>query len=86
MLNSLYTEAIKKKGSINEPLEEFNETKLDIESKWNEEEIVPSDSNIILAAGDGSYNKKKYLSFNFYAVAAESLIYNPNNLDDFSRF
>ena len=81
MLNSLYTEAIKKKGSINEPLEEFNETKLDIESKWNEEEIVPSDSNIILAAGDGSYNKKKYLSFNFYAVAAESLIYNPNNLD-----
>ena len=79
MLNSLYTEAIRKKGLINEPIEEFNETKLDIESKWNEEEIVPSDSSIVLAAGDGSYNKKKYLSFNFYAVAAQSLIYNPND-------
>ena len=81
MLNSLYTEAIRKKDSINEPLEELSETKLDIESKWNEEEIVPSDSDIVIAAGDGSYNKKKYLSFNFYAVAAESLTYNPKSED-----
>ena len=81
MLNSLYTEAIRKKGLINEPLEEYKETKIDIESKWNEEEIIPNDSNVVLAAGDGSYNKKKYLSFNFYAVAAESLIYNPNDAE-----
>ena len=81
MLNSLYSEAIRKKGLINEPLEEYKETKIDIESKWHEEEIAPMDSSVILAAGDGSYNKKKYLSFNFYAVAAESLIYNPNDAD-----
>ena len=81
MLNSLYTEAIRKKGLINEPLEEYKETKIDIESKWHEEEIIPSDSNPVLAAGDGSYNKKKYLSFNFYAVAAQSLIYNPNDTE-----
>ena len=79
MLNSLYTEAIRKKGLINEPLEEFSKSKIDIESNWHEEEIIPADSDFILAAGDGSYNKKKYLSFNFYAVAAESLIYNPND-------
>ena len=81
MLNSLYTEAIRKKGLINEPLEEYKESKIDIESKWNEEEIIPKDSDIVLAAGDGSYNKKKYLSFNFYAVAAQSLIYNPNETE-----
>ena len=77
MLNSLYTEAIRKKGLINEPLEEYSESKIDIESNWHEEEIISTDSNFILAAGDGSYNKKKFLSFNFYAVAANSLIYNP---------
>ena len=81
MLNSLYIEAIRKKGLLNEPLDELSESKIDIESKWHEEEIIPSDSNVILAAGDGSYNKKRYLSFNFYAVAAESLIYNPNETD-----
>ena len=81
MLNSLYTEAIRKKGLINEPLEEYKESEIDIESKWHEEEIISSDSNLILAAGDGSYNKKKYLSFNFYAVAAQSLIYNPNDTE-----
>ncbi|MBR5504249.1 MAG: DNA double-strand break repair nuclease NurA [Methanobrevibacter sp.] len=77
MLNSLYTEAINKKGQLNEPIEELSESKIDLESKWNEEPIVPSKSKHILAAGDGSFNKKKYLNFNFYAVAAESLIYNP---------
>ncbi|AMK15321.1 DNA double-strand break repair nuclease NurA [Methanobrevibacter olleyae] len=81
MLNSLYEEAIRKKGLIDEPLEEYVEAKIDIESKWHEEEISSPDSNLILAAGDGSYNKKKYLSFNFYALSAESLIYNPKDID-----
>ena len=40
MLNSLYTEAIRKKGLINEPLEEYKESEIDIESKWHEEEII----------------------------------------------
>ena len=78
MLNSLYTEAIRKKGQLNEPVEEFKDTKIDIESNWREEEINADDSKKVIAAGDGSFNKRKYLSFNFYAVAAESLIYNPN--------
>ncbi len=77
MLNSLYTEAINKKGKLNEPIEELSESKIDLDENWNEVAIVPSESNHVLAAGDGSYNKKKYLNFNFYAVAAESLIYDP---------
>ena len=75
MLDSLYAEAIKKKGQINDELEKFDESKIQVEEKWNSEEIVPTENNVIIAAGDGSVSKKKYLSFNFYAVAAESLIY-----------
>ncbi len=75
MLDSLYTEAIRKKGQINDEINEISDSKIKIEEKWNSEEIIPTESNPTIAAGDGSVNKKKYLSFNFYAVAAESLIY-----------
>ncbi|MBQ2654626.1 MAG: DNA double-strand break repair nuclease NurA [Methanobrevibacter sp.] len=79
MLDSMYTEALRKKDSINRSIDDyFDESEIDIESKWKNEKITPSDDNLILAAGDGSFNKKKYLGFNFYAVSAESLIYNPN--------
>ncbi|WP_297981882.1 DNA double-strand break repair nuclease NurA [uncultured Methanobrevibacter sp.] len=78
MLDSLYTEAIKKKGLISEPIKEIEESKIDLESNWFDEEIPLLDNKPIISAGDGSYNKKKYLAFNFYAVAAESLIFNPN--------
>lgn len=78
MLDSLYTEAIKKKGLISEPIKEIEESKIDLESNWFNEEIPLLDNKPIISAGDGSYNKKKYLAFNFYAVAAESLIFNPN--------
>ena len=75
MLDSLYAEALKKKGQINDELDEFKESKIQVEDKWNIEKIVPTKNNVVIAAGDVSVSKKKYLSFNFYAVAAESLIY-----------
>ena len=75
MLDSLYAEALKKKGQIKDELEEFKESKIQVDDKWNSEAIVPTENNVVIAAGDGSVSKKKYLSFNFYAVAAESLIY-----------
>ena len=49
MLNSLYTEAIRKKGLINEPLEEYAESKIDIESNWHEEEIIQSEIDNAIA-------------------------------------
>lgn len=77
MLDSLYTEALKKKGSINEDIDDLIDKKLDIDSNWNSEKINPSNDELTLAAGDGSFNKKKFRRFNFYAVGAESIIYNP---------
>ena len=75
MLDSLYAEALRKKGQINDELEELTESKIQVEEKWNSEPIIPTPDDVVIAAGDGSVSKKKYLSFNFYAVAAESLIY-----------
>lgn len=80
MLDSLYTEAIRKKNKITMDIEElFDESELDVESKWVDEKIQPIKEPVSLAAGDGSFNSKKFLGFNFYAVCAESLIYNPQN-------
>lgn len=79
MLDSLYTEALIKKNTINTDVEDIFDKNLDVYSKWNSEKIPSNDQDYVLAAGDGSFNKKKYLGFNFYAVCAESLIYNPND-------
>lgn len=76
MLDSLYTEAIRKRGQINKNLEEISKVNsIDVDRVWFEENINPSGNSVKIAAGDGSYNKKKYLSFNFYAVSAVSFSY-----------
>jgi len=75
MLNSLYVEAIRKKGKINDEIDGMKESKINVEDKWHNEKIIPTADKITIAAGDGSVSKKKYLSFNFYAVAAESLVF-----------
>ena len=79
MLDLLYTEALKKKSSINLIVDEIFDKKLDIESVWNSKKITSDESNFILAAGDGSFNKKKFIGFNFYAVGAETLVYTPKD-------
>lgn len=79
MLDLLYTEALKKKSSINLLVDEIFDKKIDIKSAWNSKKIITSESNFILAAGDGSFNKKNFIGFNFYAVGAETLVYTPNN-------
>lgn len=78
MLDSMYSEAIRKKDSINEQSKDLFDKTLNVDSKWISEKIPPNETKHVLAAGDGSFNKKKFLGYNFYAVAAESLIYNPN--------
>lgn len=83
MLDILYTEALKKKNSINSIADEIFDKKIDVESEWNSKKITPSDINYTLAGGDGSFNKKKFLKFVFYAVGAETLVYTPK--DDESR-
>ncbi len=74
MLNSLYQKAIAKRGSIKE-----EKSNRDIESiilnYWENIYFNDSNEDFIIAAGDGSFNKKKFLTFNFCAVSAESVIY-----------
>ncbi|MCC7553181.1 MAG: DNA double-strand break repair nuclease NurA [Methanobacteriaceae archaeon] len=75
MLDSLYAEAVRKKGLVNDIVDEFSENDSKIFDRWNEEFIPQSSDEFSIAAGDGSFNKKKFLSFYFYAIACESLIF-----------
>lgn len=83
MLNSLYLEAAKKRNTINEILPNI-ESEGDILKVWDEISFLETKEDIAIAAGDGSFNKKKFLAFTFYAVSAESIIYDGefNTLED----
>ena len=74
MLNSLYIKAASKRGSIKEIIPELEGNSI-VSDNWSEKNITSSDDEFSIGAGDGSFNKKKFLRFNFYAVAAESLIF-----------
>ena len=74
MLNSLYIKAASKRGSIKEIIPELEGNSI-VSDNWSEKNITSSDDEFSIGAGDGSFNKKKFLGFNFYAVAAESLIF-----------
>lgn len=83
MLNSLYLEATKKRGVLEEILPDIDD-KGTISEMWDEISFAPVSEDISLAAGDGSFNKKKFLAFTFYAVCAESVIFDDDfkSLDD----
>ena len=81
MLTSLYEEAAKKKGLIQEEIQEIDNSDFDINKFWNFDYIEPSKDKLKIAAGDGSYSSKKFLGFNIYAVAALGLIFDGDKLD-----
>ncbi|WP_303337123.1 DNA double-strand break repair nuclease NurA [Methanobrevibacter sp.] len=70
----MYLEAAKKRGSIKEILPEINDNG-SISEMWENIPISPSSNKISIGAGDGSFNKKKFLAFTFYAVGCESLVF-----------
>ena len=74
MLNSLYEKAIAKRGFI-QFIESDADIDAQIESRWFDRAILESDDDFSIAAGDGSFNKKKFLTTNFCAIGAESIIY-----------
>ena len=74
MLNSLYEKAIAKRGFIIN-IEPQTDIESQLEHKWFNREIGESKADFSIAAGDGSFNKKKFLTTNFCAVGAESIIY-----------
>ena len=75
MLESLYTKAIEKKGTIIEQIDNYHDNNLDIYKFWRDEEVPKYVDDLVIAAGDGSKHEKKFLSFYFYAIAAETLVY-----------
>ncbi len=77
MLGSLIEEAISKKGEIQTQIEEYDFKDLNLENYWFDKTIPLSEDKSVIGAGDGSFNKKRFISFYLYAVAAESLIHNP---------
>ena len=74
MLNSLYEKAIAKRGFIQD-IESDNNLDAQLEVNWFSREFSESSDDFSIAAGDGSFNKKKFLKSNFCAVGAESIIY-----------
>lgn len=74
MLNSLYEKAIAKRGFIHD-IDSKTDVESQLEYKWFDREILESNCDYSIAAGDGSFNKKKFLTTNFCAVGAESIIY-----------
>ena len=76
MLESLYSEALKKKEVISKKIQEYEKYDLNVSAYWNDEKIAKSNDDLTIAAGDGSKHEKKFLGFYFYAISAESLIYN----------
>ena len=87
MLNSLYEKAIAARGSIKEYESNVDVDKI-ISEQWNNKSFDKSSEKFIIAAGDGSFNKKKFLSYNFCAVGAESVIYDDKikKIDDSDVF
>ena len=74
MLNSLYEKAIAKRGFIHD-IDSETDVESQLEYKWFDRDIQESSDDFSIAAGDGSFNKKKFLTTNFCAVGAESIIY-----------
>lgn len=73
MLDSLLELTLTKKDSIREKLELIKKVYIDSEKYWIDYTSTNVDSSKIISAGDGSINKKKYLSSIFYAISAESV-------------
>jgi len=81
MLDSLYEKALRKKNEINERIENnLDISPLEFSKFWIESALNESNLDITIAGGDGSINKKKFLSFIFYAIDAECLIYDSSGL------
>ena len=74
MLNSLYEKAIAKRGFIHD-IDSDSNVESQLEYNWFDRPINESLKDFSIAAGDGSFNKKKFLTSNFCAIGAESIIY-----------
>ena len=73
MLKSLYIKALNNRRYIQPEPEKT--TDFSLEGKWFDKPFAKSKKEFSIAAGDGSFNIKKFLMFNYCPVSAEALIY-----------
>lgn len=73
MLTSLYYKALNNKRYLQ--IESKREDTSFLKNKWTTRPFAKSRDDFSIAAGDGSFNKKKFLSFSYCPVGAESLIF-----------
>ncbi len=73
MLKSLYIKALNNRRYIQPEPEKNSDFSLD--GKWFDRPFAKSNKDFSIAAGDGSFNIKKFLMFNYCPVSAEALIY-----------
>jgi NurA-like 5'-3' nuclease len=77
MLDSLYEKALINKDNINKRIKsDFHNPNAEPSKYWKNYAIMGDNVNVTICAGDGSINKKKFMSFIFYAIDAECLVYN----------
>ncbi len=76
MLKSLYIKALNNRRYIQPEPEKNSDFSLD--GKWFDRPFAKSNKDFSIAAGDGSFNIKKFLMFNYCPVSAEALIYDDN--------
>lgn len=87
MLDSLYERALEKRKNINEKLEDdIRNIKIDPDDFWIEWPINEDNSDFTIAGEDGSFNQKEFMGFVVYALDAECLIYNGEDLEKVQSF
>lgn len=76
MLDLLYEQVVLKKEHILSKLTDMITEDIDPSKFWVDYKFDENIDDVVFAAGDGSINSKKYLSYNLFAVSSESLIFN----------
>ena len=73
MLKSLYYKALNNRRYIE--LEQEKDDNSFLKGKWFDKSFSYCENDFSIAAGDGSFNKKKFLMFNYCPIGAEALIF-----------
>ncbi|AXV38633.1 MAG: DNA double-strand break repair nuclease NurA [Methanobacteriaceae archaeon] len=81
MLDSLYEKALIKKQEIKKAFnQDLEQLKINPDKYWKNYSINETKVDFTISGGDGSFNQKRFMSSILYAVDAECLIYDGNNL------
>lgn len=81
MLESLYETALKKKEEINKSFnQDMDRIEINPCERWQDYSIRDLNEKFTISGGDGSFNQKRFISSILYAVDAECLIYDGQNL------